>query len=136
MNTVCLIGRLTRDPEVRFTQNNTAVANFCLAVDRRFKNQSGEKETDYINCVAWRKTAELVGQYLNKGSQVAVTGSLQMSNFTDKEGQKRTKCEVLVDSVDFLGSKRNSAQNQEESYTTPENNVAGSGQQPDDDLPF
>jgi single-strand DNA-binding protein len=136
MNTVCLIGRLTRDPEVRFTQNNTAVANFCLAVDRRFKNQSGEKETDYINCVAWRKTAELVGQYLNKGSQVAVTGSLQMSNFTDKEGQKRTKCEVLVDSVDFLGSKRGSAQTQEESYTTPENNVAGSGQQPDDDLPF
>jgi len=107
MNHIILIGRLTRDPELRHTQSSTAVANFSIAVDRGFKNANGEKETDFINCTAWRKTAELIAQYCTKGKQVAVSGAMQSRKYQDKEGNNRTIYEVLVDNIQFLGSATN-----------------------------
>lgn len=105
MNRVILIGRLTKDPTVRYTSSGIAVANFRLAVDRRYRNQQGERETDFINIVAWRKTAELCGQYLNKGRQVAVDGSLEMRTYQTQQGENRTAYEVVADSVQFLGDR-------------------------------
>jgi single-strand DNA-binding protein len=102
MNRIVLIGRLTRDPEVRYTQSGIPVTNFSIAVDRKFKNASGERETDFINIVAWRKTAELVGEYLGKGRLVAVDGSLQQRKYQNREGENRTVYEVLADTVQFL----------------------------------
>jgi len=105
MNHIILIGRLVADPETRYTQSGLAVTNFRLAVDRKFKNQAGEKETDFINCVAWRKAAEIIGQYMAKGSQIGVQGSLQVRNWEDKDGNKRTSYDVQVDEFQFLDSK-------------------------------
>ena len=101
------MGRLTRDPELRHTQNGTAVASFTLAVDRDFKDkQTGEKETDFIDCVAWRHTAEFVSRYFARGRMAVVEGRLQIRNWTDKEGNKRRSAEVLADSVYFGDSKQ------------------------------
>ena len=108
MNKVFLIGRLTRDPELRYTGNNTPVASFSLAVNRNFTNQQGEREADFINIVVWRKQAENVKNYLSQGSQVAVEGRLQTRNYEDKDGQKRYVTEVVADNVEFLGSKNSS----------------------------
>ena len=105
MNHIVLIGRLIADPETRYTQSGIAVTNFCLAVDRKFKNQAGERDTDFINCVAWRKAAEVIGQYMSKGRQVGVQGSLQSRKWEDKEGNKRVSFEVQVDEFKFLDSK-------------------------------
>ena len=110
MNKVMLMGRLTRDPEIRYTQNNLPVASFTLAVDRDFKSGSGEKETDFINCVAWRNTAEFVGKYFTKGSAAIVAGRLQIRSYTDKDNNKRTAAEVVADNVYFAESKSNTAQ--------------------------
>ena len=108
MNKVFLIGRLTRDPELRYTGNNTAVASFTLAVNRNFSNQQGEREADFINIVVWRKQAENVKNYLNQGSQVAVEGRIQTRSYDDNNGQKRYVTEVVADNVEFLGSKNSS----------------------------
>ncbi len=102
LNRVILIGRLTADPEMRYTQSGVPVARMRLAVDRRFKSASGERETDFINLTAWRKVAELVGQYMKKGRLIAVEGSLQMNRFQTKEGENRVTYEVVVDNVQFL----------------------------------
>lgn len=102
LNRIILIGRMVADPEIRYTQSGIAMVNFRLAVDRRYKSASGEKETDFINIVAWRKTAELVGQYLKKGKLVAVEGSLQQRSYQTREGEKRTIYEVQADSVQFI----------------------------------
>lgn len=102
LNRVILIGRLTADPEVRYTQSGIAVANFRLAVDRRFKDAQGERQTDFINIVTWRKTAELVGQYVKKGYLIGLEGFLQMRQYQNKEGENRTVYEVVADSVQFL----------------------------------
>lgn len=112
MNKVILIGRLTRDPELRYTGSNTPVATFSLAVNRPFTNQSGERETDFINCVVWRKLAETVKNYLSQGSQVAVEGRIQTRNYDDQNGQKRYVTEVIVENIDFVGSRRDNAQGQ------------------------
>lgn len=112
MNKVILIGRLTRDPELRYTGSNTPVATFSLAVNRPFTNQSGEREADFINCVVWRKLAETVKNYLSQGSQVAVEGRIQTRNYDDQNGQKRYVTEVIVENIDFVGSRRDSAQGQ------------------------
>ena len=106
LNKIILMGRLTRDPELRRTQSGTAVTSFSLAVDRDFKSQSGEKETDFIDIVAWRQTAEFVSKYFTKGSMVAVSGRLQMRDWTDRDGNKRTSAEVVADNVYFGESKR------------------------------
>ena len=108
MNKVVLIGRLTRDPELRYTGNNTAVASFTLAVNRPFSNQQGEREADFINIVVWRKQAENVKNYLSQGSQAAVEGRLQTRTYDDNNGQKRYITEVVADNVEFLGSKGSS----------------------------
>ncbi len=108
MNKVFLIGRLTRDPELRYTGNNTPVATFSLAVNRNFTNQSGEREADFINIVVWRKQAENVKNYLTQGSQVAIDGRLQTRSYDDTNGQKRYVTEVIADNVEFMGSKSSS----------------------------
>ena len=105
MNKVFLIGRLTKDPELRYTNNNTPVATFTLAVNRPYTNQSGEREADFIRIVVWRKQAENVKNYLLQGSQAAVEGRLQIRNYDDNNGQKVYVTEVVADNVEFLGSK-------------------------------
>ncbi len=105
MNKVFLIGRLTRDPELRYTSSNIATATFSIAVDRNFTNQSGEREADFINIVVWRKQAENVKNYLTKGSQVAIDGRIQTRSYDGQDGQKRYVTEVVADNVQFLGSK-------------------------------
>ena len=108
MNKVFLIGRLTRDPELRYTGSNTAVATFSLAVNRNFTNQQGEREADFINIVVWRKQAENVKNYLSQGSQVAIEGRIQTRSYDDNNGQKRYITEVVADNVEFLSSKNSS----------------------------
>ena len=111
MNKVVLIGRLTRDPELRYTGNNTPVATFSLAVDRGFSNQQGEREADFINIVVWNKQAENVKNYLTKGSQVGIDGRIQTRTYDDKDGQKIYVTEVVANNVEFLGSKNSSNEN-------------------------
>ena len=106
LNKIFIMGRLTRDPELRRTQAGIAVTSFSLAVDRDFKTQSGEKETDFIDVVAWRATAEFVAKYFTKGRMAVVEGRLQMRDWTDKEGNKRRSAEVVADNVYFGDSKR------------------------------
>ncbi len=112
LNHITIMGRLTRDPELRRTGSNIAVASFCLAVDRDFNpKDGGEKETDFIDCVAWRGTGEFVSKYFTKGSMAVVSGRLQIRNWTDKEGNKRRNAEVVADSVYFGDSKKSSEGN-------------------------
>ena len=107
LNRIILMGRLTRDPELRHTQTGTAVASFTLAVDRDFKDRnSGERATDFIDIVAWRQTGEFVSRYFTKGRMAVVEGRLQMRDWTDKEGNKRRSAEVVADNVYFGDSKR------------------------------
>ncbi|MBP1737592.1 MAG: Single-stranded D-binding protein [Oscillospiraceae bacterium] len=109
LNRIILQGRLTADPELRQTPAGVSVASFALAVDRDFKNkESGEKETDFINCVAWRGTGEFVSRYFTKGSLAVVEGRLQMRRYTDRDGNKRIAAEVVADNVYFGGSKKDS----------------------------
>ena len=103
------MGRLTRDPELRHTGNGTAVASFSLAVDRDYKSQSGERETDFIDIVAWRSTAEFVSKYFSKGRMAVVEGRLQVRDWTDRDGAKRRTAEVVADNVYFGDSKRTAA---------------------------
>ena len=109
LNRIILMGRLTRDPELRRTQSGTAVTSFSLAVDRDFKSQSGNKETDFIDIVAWRSTAEFVSKYFTKGRMAVVEGRLQIRDWTDREGGKRRSAEVVADNVYFGDSKRDAA---------------------------
>lgn len=102
MNHIVLIGRLTRDPELRYTPNGVAVTNFDLAVDRPVTNQQGEREADFIRIVAWQKQAELCANYLKKGRLVAVEGRLQIRNYETQDGQKRRTAEVVASFVQFL----------------------------------
>ena len=106
LNKIILMGRLTRDPELRRTQSGTAVASFTLAVDRDFKSQDGERETDFIDIVAWRGTGEFVSKYFTKGRMAVVEGRLQVRDWTDKDGNKRRSTEVVADNVYFGDSKR------------------------------
>ena len=107
LNKIILMGRLTRDPELRRTQSGTPVASFSLAVDRDFKNkETGEKSTDFIDIVAWRQTAEFVSRYFTKGRMAVVEGRLQIRDWTDKDGGKRRSAEVVADNVYFGDSKR------------------------------
>ena len=110
MNKVILIGRLTKDPEVKNTSSQVQFCNFTIAVDRRFKDANGQRQADFINCVAWRQTASFIGSYFRKGSKVAVVGSLQSRSYDDQSGQKRYVTEVVVDEVEFMDSKNDSTQ--------------------------
>ena len=107
LNNVTIMGRLTRDPELRRTGSGVAVASFTLAVDRDFSSkESGEKETDFIDCVAWRQTGEFVSKYFKKGSMAVVSGKLQIRSWTDKDGNKQRSAEVIADNVYFGDSKK------------------------------
>ena len=107
LNHIVIMGRLTRDPELRRTGSGVAVTSFSLAVDRDFgKNENGEKETDFIDCVAWRQTGEFVSKYFTKGRMAVVSGRLQIRSWTDKDGNKRRTAEVVADNVYFGDSKR------------------------------
>lgn len=112
LNVCTIMGRLTRDPELRRTGSGTAVANFTLAVDRDFApKDGGERETDFIDCIAWRGTAEFVSKYFTKGSMAIVSGRLQIRNWTDKDGNKRRSAEVEASSVYFGESRKSSEGN-------------------------
>lgn len=107
LNHITIMGRLTRDPELRYTQSQTPVASFTLAVDRDFGGRDGgEKQTDFIDCVAWRQSAEFVSKYFQKGSMAVVSGRLQIRDWTDREGGKRRSAEVVVDNIYFGESRR------------------------------
>lgn len=101
LNHITLMGRMTRDPELRYTPQNTAVTSFSLAVERDYQPGGTEKQTDFIDCVAWRKTAEFVSKYFQKGSMAVVSGRLQIRDWTDREGGKRKSAEVAVDNIYF-----------------------------------
>ncbi len=130
LNSFIAIGRLTRDPELRYTPNNTAVASFTLAVDRSRKNAAGERETDFIPVVVWGQQAENCNTYLSKGKLVAVDGRLQIRNYEDKDGNKRTIAEIVAESVQFLSPKDGG--NNEQQQTSSTHDVMTS----DDDIPW
>lgn len=121
MNKVFLIGRLTADPELRYTSSNLPVASFSLAVNRSFTSQSGEREADFINIVVWNKQAENCKNYLNKGSQVAIDGRIQVSKYQDQSGQNRYRTEVVANNVQFLDTKASREQRVENSSVNPYN---------------
>ncbi len=106
MNKVFLIGRLVRDPELRYTSSNIPVATFSLAVNRNFTGQNGERETDFINIAVWRKQAENLQKYCSKGSQIAIDGRIQVRDYEDQNGQKRYVTEVVAESIQFLDTKK------------------------------
>lgn len=133
LNRIVLMGRLTRDPELRRTQSGTAVAGFTLAVDRDFKSDSGARETDFIDCVAWRNTADFVSNYLSKGRMAVVEGRLQIRPWTEKDGSKRRSAEVVADHVYFADSKREGAAPQ---YAPPQESQFEELPDDDGDLPF
>lgn len=139
LNRTVIVGRLTRDPDLRYTPNGVAVSNFTVAVNRPFKNQSGENEADFINCVTWRKQAENLANYMQKGSQVGVDGRLQTRTYEDKGGKTVFVTEVLADSVQFLETKKQQQQQPgktEQSNSSPFQDKGEPINIGDDDLPF
>lgn len=112
INNLTLVGRLTKDPDLKYTGNGTAVATFTLAVNRNFTNQSGEREADFINCVIWRKPAETLANYAKKGALIGVTGRIQTRSYDNQQGQKVYVTEVIADNFQLLESKKaDSSQN-------------------------
>ncbi len=152
MNKVIISGRLTRDPETRYSQSAEpiAVTRFSVAVNRRFKKE-GEADADFINCVAFGKTAEFIGKYFNKGKMIGIVGSLRTNSWTDNNGQKRVSTDVQVDEAEFLESKssfennqqNNMSNSQKQSFENSQNNIQESDEfysietgVDDDNLPF
>jgi len=144
INNVVLVGRMTKDPELKYTQGGVAVTRFTLAVNRPFTNQQGQREADFVNCVTWRKQAENTANFLRKGSLAGIEGRIQTSNFEGKDGNRVFMTEVVVESVQFLEPKKD---NQSPSPNVPPQNDQQysnqNNQQPnepmtvsDDDLPF
>ena len=128
LNKIILIGRLTKDPEIRYTKKGTAVSNFTLAVERSFTNSNGERETDFIDIVVWRKQAENCANHLAKGLMCAVEGRLQIRSYETSEGQKRRATEVVANNVRFLEYK--------DKDDTDKNNDTGQDQEDDIEVPF
>ena len=151
LNRVVLVGRLTKDPELRYTSNGVAVANFTIAVNRPFTNQQGEREADFINGVVWRRPAENLANFMSKGSLVGIDGRVQTRNFEGQDGKRVFVTEVVADSVQFLetkGSGQGSGNNNKPSNQNQSSNNGNQSNQPgpfedngvpdltDDDLPF
>jgi single-strand DNA-binding protein len=137
LNHVVLMGRLTRDPELRHTQSGAAVASFTLAVEQDYKsNDTGEKKADFIDIVAWRNTAEFVLKYFAKGQLVAVSGRLQIRDWTDKDGNKRKSAEIVAESVYFAEGKKSSSGDTSSSYSTPASGSSVIDDTDDGELPF
>lgn len=105
MNKVCLIGRLTVSPELRYNKNNIAYTRLTLAVNRNFTNENGEREADFISCVAWEKSAELICNYFNKGSQIGIEGRIQTGSYKTEDGSKRYTTDVIISNITFLDKK-------------------------------
>lgn len=133
MNRVILVGRLTKDPELKFTPNGVAVATFTLAVQRAFTNQQGEREADFINCVVWRRPAENVAQFLKRGSMAGVDGRVQTRSYDGNDGKKVYVTEIMAESVQFLGSKNEGSQQQQTQSSGFDNREVTVNE---DDLPF
>ncbi len=147
LNCAIIMGRLTADPELRTTPNGISVTSFSVAVDRSYQKAGAERQTDFINVVAWRQTAEFVSRYFHKGSMIAIQGSIQTRNYEDKNGNKRTAVEIVADNVSFCGSKAESgtgaapvAQATPAAPAAPAFSTAGaddfSSMDVDDELPF
>ncbi|HHX86993.1 MAG TPA: single-stranded DNA-binding protein [Firmicutes bacterium] len=131
INRIVLVGRLVRDPELRFTASGKAVGSFTLAVNRPFLNQQGERDADFINIVTWEKTAETCANYLKKGSQVALEGRLQIRPYDDSQGIRRKAAEVVANNVMFLDRARRSELDESE-----DSNLSGDLSVSEDDIPF
>ena len=138
MNKAFLIGRLTRDPELRYSSSNAAIVNFSIAIDRQYTNTQGQRETDFINIVAFQKQAENIKKYVSKGSLVAVDGRIQTRNYDDKDGKKVYVTEVIAEEAYFADTKRDGDTSGFENTfgTTMANNTEFQVDSSDDDLPF
>ena len=134
MNRTVLVGRLTKDPELRYTPNGVAVANFTIAVNRPFQNQQGENEADFINCVVWRKAAENLANYQKKGNLIGVDGRIQTRSFENQEGKRIFVTEVVAENIQFLEPKSSKPQSQQQNNHPQQ--VGEPVDLPDDDLPF
>ena len=139
INMVALMGRLTFEPEVRTTPSGVSVMRFQVACDRKYQRSGQDRQADFIDCVAWRQTAEFIGRYFHKGSMIAVEGTLQTSSYTDKNGNQRKQVEVLANNVSFCGSKSETsgaASSQDEPNNSDAENSHFDEIPDDDDLPF
>ena len=137
MNSICLVGRLTKDVELRYTPSNVAVATFTLAVNRTFKSENGEREADFINCVMWRKQAENFANWVKKGALVGITGRIQTRSYDNQQGQRVYVTEVVAESFQTLEKKDNSAnQSSMENQMPPSFGASDPMDISDDDLPF
>ena len=145
LNTAIIMGRLTADPELRTTNTGLSVTSFTVAVDRSYAKQGEQKQTDFINCVAWRQNAEFITKYFQKGSMIAVQGSIQVRSYDDRNGVRRTATEIVVSSVSFCGSKAESGsqgtrsaapQQPPAAYQAGSNEDFSSELPLDDELPF
>ncbi|TGE36560.1 single-stranded DNA-binding protein [Desulfosporosinus fructosivorans] len=135
LNRVVLIGRLTKDPELRYSPSGVAVTNFTLAIDRKFKNAQGERETDFIPCVMFKQLAELCANYLAKGKLASVDGRIQIRTYNDKDGQKRWVTEVVAEDVHFLSPKDGGSGGMESPSSSGKGSF-GHEVNLDDDIPF
>ena len=139
INMVALMGRLTFEPELKFTPNGVQVISFQVACDRKYQSESQNRQADFIDCVAWRQTAEFISKYFHKGSMIAVEGTIQTSSYTDKNGNQRKRVEVLINNVSFCGSKSETggaAGSQAEPNNSNPDNSDFDEITDDDDLPF
>jgi single-strand DNA-binding protein len=137
MNKVTLVGRLTKEPEIKLTSNQTQFCNFTIAVDRRFKDANGQRQADFINCVAWKQTAVFIQKYFHKGSRIGICGSIQTRSFDDQNGQKRFVTEVLAEEVEFVESASTTETNPQPTQEQPTAPAAEPTQeQPSGELPF
>lgn len=136
INRVVLVGRLTKDPELRQTPSGLSVATFTIATNRTFSNQSGERVADFVPCVVWRKQAENVAQYVGKGSLIGVEGRLQTRTYDAQDGSKRFVMEVVADSVQFLESRQTANHRQQEMMQQPVSNNQGTKTSNANDVPF
>lgn len=137
INNVVLVGRLTRDPELKYTPSNVAVATFSLAVNRNFKNQAGDREADFISCIMWRKQAENFANWIKKGALVGITGRIQTRSYDNQQGQRVYVTEVVAESFQTLEKKDNTAnQSSMENQMPPSYGQGESMDISDDDLPF
>ena len=136
MNKVILTGRLTQTPELKSTNTGASVLQFSLAVRRSFKNANGEYDTDFINCVAWRQTAELIAKYFAKGDGITVSGAIQTRTYTAKDGSERKAVEVVVGEMEFPLTQNNSGQNNTVNKPSDSPNNGFTELANDDDLPF
>lgn len=142
LNNVCLVGRMTKDAELRYTTSNQAVATFSLAVNRNFKSQNGEREADFINCVIWRQQAENLANWAKKGALIAITGQIRTRNYEGQQGQRVYVTEVVADNFQLLESRKDREAGPSQGYSQPD---FGRQAEPmnanpmdisDDDLPF